>query len=643
MIDEARDASRSHAEWMKMSKTALRLKCNYYQEDSKGTKKTLVDRLVDHFHGSTTAGTSDASDDGTGAVSPTAGPSHAPDNTQVAVQPAADAASGTATDPYDMDVGGTTPPPPNSTTEEEDSDRTPTDDGALSLGEYSDFDSPSDGDSDDSDAPAKRKKRKKSLPTKAKSSKPVQAAAALPPAAVPVSVAGHIAAHTAASAEDMLRAEIRALRSQLGHVALSPAVPAAPAKRAKKRSAPSRAPKPAAAAAPTSTLPQTGSSPVPRLRRRTRAPAQPVSPLHVLPPAPQPVRLAPLPPNYHQLRQQQQQQQLAQQQLLQPAPLLPAPFHFGGPPPPPPPPPQPPQVPPPPQHQPLGTAAHQFQQAGGNPFLPPSVKVSLLRKIHRMEFVELEELLPANQTTSSLAKHESIISIDRRSQTLKFDKDKVKKEKVDTLAKWMLAWNAYMQAYLHYHPQAYFELFSYQKLFCQLANRYKFEACVQYDTNFRLSMANQQTLHADLRSVSYLRVCEEYKSQYLMDHPLPNCYHCKSQGHFSHSCPEKKGSGSSSSSSGASAMIPAASGAQSSFRSRQQGNSGQPAAQQRPQQPSQAQGAGGAQFKPCFRFNGSGNCTKPPCQFMHVCSICFRDHAARDCFLQSSSAFRPGP
>ena len=136
-----------------------------------------------------------------------------------------------------------------------------------------------------------------------------------------------------------------------------------------------------------------------------------------------------------------------------------------------------------------------------------------------MEFVELEELLPANQTTSSLAKHESIISIDRRSQTLKFDKDKVKEEKVDTLAKWMLAWNTYMQAYLHYHPQAYFELFSYQMLICQLANRYKFKACVQYDTNFRLSMANQQTPHADLRSVLYLRVGEEYKSQYLMDHP----------------------------------------------------------------------------------------------------------------------------
>ena len=254
-----------------MSKTALRLKCNYYQEDSKGTKKTLVDRLVDHFRESTTAGTSDASDDGTGTVSPGAGPSTAPENMQVAVQPVADAASGTATDPYDMDVGGRTPPPPNSTTEEEDSDRTPTDDGALSLGEYSDFDSPSDRDSDDSDVPTKRKKLKKSHPRAQKSSKPVQAAATLPHAAVPVSVANHVAAHTTASSEDLMRAEIRALRSQLGHVAKSPAVPAVPAKRAKKRPAPSRSPKPAAAAVPTSTLPQTGTSPVPRLRRRMRA------------------------------------------------------------------------------------------------------------------------------------------------------------------------------------------------------------------------------------------------------------------------------------------------------------------------------------------------------------------------------------
>ena len=49
--------------------------------------------------------------------------------------------------------------------------------------------------------------------------------------------------------------------------------------------------------------------------------------------------------------------------------------------------------------------------------------------------MEFEELLPDNQVVNAGTRHESCISIDKASQTLRFDKDKIKKQKVDTLAK----------------------------------------------------------------------------------------------------------------------------------------------------------------------------------------------------------------
>ena len=287
-----------------------------------------------------------------------------------------------------------------------------------------------------------------------------------------------------------------------------------------------------------------------------------------------------------------------------------------------------------------------------NPFLPPSIKVSLLRKIHRRDFVEFEELLPDNQVVNAGTRHESCISIDRASQTLKFDKDKIKKQKVDTLAKWLIAWTAFMQAYLHYHPNEYFELFTYLKNFIMLANRYRFDACLNYDRYFRLSMANQQTLSADLRSVSWLTISEEYRAMYLLDSPIPNCFNCKSRGHLSTNCPEKKGESSTANTASTSFSAGSSSRAPTFRRNRPQqpqplmSCNAQPQQQQslRTQPNSQQNRPLPAQYKPCFRFNGGFPCTKPPCQFVHACSLCFRDppHPATQCDQGThQSAFRP--
>ena len=37
----------------------------------------------------------------------------------------------------------------------------------------------------------------------------------------------------------------------------------------------------------------------------------------------------------------------------------------------------------------------------------------------------------------------------------------------------------------------------------------------------------------------------------------------------------------------------------------------------------------------CYAYNGDG-CTKPNCQFKHVCQRCFQDHSARNCSAADS-------
>ena len=188
-----------------------------------------------------------------------------------------------------------------------------------------------------------------------------------------------------------------------------------------------------------------------------------------------------------------------------------------------------------------------------------------------------------------------------------------------------------------------------------LANRYRFDACLNYDRYFRLSMANQQTLSADLRSVSWLTISEEYRAMYLLDSPIPNCFLCKSRGHLSTNCPPKKGESSSSNSTSTSVSAGGSSRVPTTFRRNNRPQQPQPLMAFNNQQQTQQQHQRTqpnfqqnrpvpAQFKPCFRYNGGTHCTKPPCQFAHVCSLCFRDppHPATQCDQATNqSAFRP--
>ena len=43
-----------------------------------------------------------------------------------------------------------------------------------------------------------------------------------------------------------------------------------------------------------------------------------------------------------------------------------------------------------------------------------------------------------------------------------------------------------MQAYLHFKPDMFYKLFTYQKIFCRLVDRYRFDACYAYDREMRM-------------------------------------------------------------------------------------------------------------------------------------------------------------
>ena len=633
MIDEARDASNSKADWGKMKLQTLRLKCNQYNIRSDGTKKHLIDRLVAYF------------DRLSGNESDAPGPSGTQNHE------GSDDDDYPPTDPYD---GGDTSQPSDA-------------DDRISLGsDYSDLDE-SDRESDT--PPKKRRKSVVTVP-------PVAAPTPTPTPPVPPVPQGAAAAAPPFDGDGqlgLLRAEIKALRSKISAqqpVNSNQTRGGSPTN--SKRGRQGRPNRAGGQASPGRTSPdhlsaaKTRRAPTSRSRSsRSKAPPQSQSQSQIpsltsINTSPPPLTSLNIPPPPQSFQYQQRwgahQQYGQHQQHHMAAP--PSSSMFGTPAPPPPP-------PQPPCH--LDGAGPSQVNPGNdnftfpNRFLPPSVKVSILRKIYRRDFVEFEELLPDNQVVNAGTRHESCISIDRASQTLRFDKDKIKKQKVDTLAKWLIAWTSFMQAYLHYHPNEYFELFTYLKNFVILANRYRFDACLNYDRYFRLSMANQQTLSADLRSVSWLCISEEYRAMYLLDSPIPNCFHCKSRGHLSNNCPEKKGDssnnqGSSSVSAGVSNRS-MASASTSTFRRNNrppQPRPLMPYAQQPQQHNHQHRFNSGnfqqqnrppvpAQLKLCFRFNGGFPCTKPQCQFLHVCSLCFRDdHPATQCpNATSQSSFRP--
>ena len=333
-----------------------------------------------------------------------------------------------------------------------------------------------------------------------------------------------------------------------------------------------------------------------------------------------------------------------------------------------------------------------------NPFLPPSIKETLLKKIEEQQFVDFSDLLPENQATDVTNPSERpIIMIDKESGLLQQKDMSSKKVKVDSFHRWVTCWTIFSQAHLHYHPDDFFNLHTY---FAQMVNffgQYRLEACLKYDTEFRLLMASQRKLAPERRSVSWTEVSEYNRIRCISGREMTLCSYCKAYGHMEVNCrlkhqQEAKG--------GITQQIAAAiTNAQqqnrnSSYQPNRSSNTaysgtyqnsqtissnhfrGQPqrsyqanhqqhqhrSHQTYPQQQQQQlqqqqrhstfsqqqhqQPPGRTRLPPsskaCRYFNSNLACNRSPCQFLHACSNCGRtDHNFTTCTTTSSTNFIP--
>ena len=195
----------------------------------------------------------------------------------------------------------------------------------------------------------------------------------------------------------------------------------------------------------------------------------------------------------------------------------------------------------------------------------------------------------------------------------------------------MLAWDSFMQSSLHFKPQLFFQLFCYQRNFCRLVAKYKFEACYRYDKDFRLLVASQSSLSPEQRTAKWECTHRELRNMHLQqDMLLPSCFHCRKTGHFAPNCPLKS------------------TGGDKAFRNVA---SNQPINSRSPIQAGQTMETArfGTSRLPmssrstttCNRFNKGNFCAKPPCQYSHMCNKCNQGHPGVQCNSTSSSFFLP--
>ena len=271
-----------------------------------------------------------------------------------------------------------------------------------------------------------------------------------------------------------------------------------------------------------------------------------------------------------------------------------------------------------------------------NPFIPPPLPVNILKKIEKDDFVSFEDLLPSTPSTATTSRDEHFIDIDIESSALRL-RQKEKSKRIINLSSWMLAWNNFMQTTLHFKPGRYFVLFCYQKNFCRLVSKYRFDACYRYDKDFRLLVASQSSLSPEQRTARWEDLHSELSSMHLQqDTLLPTCFHCRNTGHFAPNCPLKNTGNDNAFRNvvnTSQTFIPR-------FPSSHPSQSGQSMEISR-YTPNKQQPMSLRSPTTCNRFNRGNFCAKPPCKFSHVCNKCNQGHPGVQCNSTSSSFFIP--
>ena len=307
-----------------------------------------------------------------------------------------------------------------------------------------------------------------------------------------------------------------------------------------------------------------------------------------------------------------------------------------------------------------------------NPFVPPSIKETVLKKIENRQFVDFIDLLPENQICSidgACTADDPSFVVEQSSGCLKqkTDSAKVTRVKVSTFHRWCTAWCIYSQAYLSFHPEEYHKLFMYHSNFVGLVHRYKYEACYNYDAAFRLSMANQKD--SATKTCFWETVNTEIRDRFCSDNTLSKCTYCKASGHYESSCTLKQKHKSETLPAQLAAALTSVQLTQqqaptpttqhtsqtqpwnnnnnnnrnnnnnnnSYNRSNNNGNNNG----FRPPKNNRSNSTPASQ-KFCWRFDKNIFCAKPPCQFRHACQTCGdTTHGYYSCYQTTSTNFIP--
>ena len=273
-----------------------------------------------------------------------------------------------------------------------------------------------------------------------------------------------------------------------------------------------------------------------------------------------------------------------------------------------------------------------------NAFTPPPISVKILQKIQKLEFIDLEELLPPSPITHL---DNDIFELEYGSggEGLQIKNKKHKKHIMD-FPGWVSAWNTYFQANMCIDPKRCYAMFSYFKNFCELVRKYKFEACLVYDKAHRTILATQQSVPVNQRTTTWEKTNEDLLHLYLQSNLLPTCYSCRNTGHFATSCPHNKSHNLHSIITSQHSPKLHKFRAQNpySFTSNQY-------SYQAPRVTSITTASGNTTpataTGTCNRFNHNDTC-RLPCRFPHICNRCFKPgHSGFDCRSKPYTSFTP--
>ena len=157
-----------------------------------------------------------------------------------------------------------------------------------------------------------------------------------------------------------------------------------------------------------------------------------------------------------------------------------------------------------------------------NPFTPPALTETQLKKIEERKFVDFIDLLPENQAADiALGSDRPVIDIDENTGVLTHKDNKLRKARVSSFHRWSVAYCIFAQAHLHFHPDDYFELFQYHAMMVQHVNMYKYEACYKYDRDFRLKIQAERSMPLNQRTVFWSRESNVIRNRHLINNPLP--------------------------------------------------------------------------------------------------------------------------